>query len=177
MNQPASPAFMNKDFEPIRRAQSMTDTLFHFADIFKDELKKWLATKLDSEKETMTIHQAVQEFIPFWRDNDEYTQNQHQILAQNTFMYFFRHDEEFITLAKQVVQGYDDTCHAMRGVPKLDGIPERQRIEYVYHGPIAQRTPSDTPGVTPIDTPDQSMPNSPRTSVSGVSLDLSSLRL
>jgi len=144
----AAGALRDTSFDSIKRPQTMTDPLFHFADIFQEELSRWLQTKSEFEKKTLTIREALDDFIPMWK-TEKYTENQHQILAQNTFMYFFRHDQEFQALATLVVQGFDDTCHVMRGVPKLDGLLEQQRIEYIYHGPLAPRTPSDTPGMTP----------------------------
>jgi len=147
---PAASAFEDKTFEPVKKIQTMTDSLFHFADIFHEELDNWLASKEEDERNEMTIREALDAFIPMWKGQEKYTQNQYQILAQNTFVYFFRHDAEFPLIATQVLQGYDDTCHSMRGRPKLDGISERQRIEYVYHGPVAPRALEHTPGNTPL---------------------------
>merc|ERR1719483_400677 len=39
------------------------------------------------------------------------------MIAQNTFLYFLRHNPNFDILARQVLQGYDDTCHFMSGIP------------------------------------------------------------
>ena len=49
----------------------------------------------------MCLRQVLDSFLPFWVPR--YNETMGQILAQNTFLYFFRHHPEFEKLARQVL--------------------------------------------------------------------------
>merc|ERR550517_1129912 len=78
----------------------------------------------------MTIRQVLNEFIPLWLHDERYTQFDIQLLAQNTFMYFFRNHPNFTDfLAGQVLTGYDQACSSMTGFP---GDPEIADITFEF---------------------------------------------
>merc|ERR1711879_440428 len=76
----------------------------------------------------MTVSAALNEFMQQWKSkkdpNDDskllYNAPDQVILAQDTFVFFFRFHRNFEMLAKQVLSGYDDSCIFMVGLPKPD---------------------------------------------------------
>lgn len=96
-SRPASVAFTDYNFHPITAAGE----IFEFCYIFKLELNNWRKTQDEAVINTWTIRQVLDSFLPFWVPR--YNETMGQILAQNTFLYFFRHHPEFEKLARQVL--------------------------------------------------------------------------
>jgi len=94
---PASQAFADNNFNPITAAGE----IFEFCYLFQLELENWRKTQDEAVINTWTIRKALDIFLPFWVSR--YNETMGQILAQNTFLYFFRHHPEFEKLARQVL--------------------------------------------------------------------------
>jgi len=108
-------------FGPIKNAWSWEHPISVFAPFFIKEITIWFQKNgypgNNAQLSSMNLVVALEDFIPQWRKNLAYTQQQQIKLAQNTFMFFFRHHPQFDILARQVLSGYDDTCIFMTGIP------------------------------------------------------------
>lgn len=126
-------ALSDATFGPIKNAWSWEHPVSDFSPQFKLEIQQWLRRKGYPEDtarlSSMNLVVALANFIPQWRENPAYSQLQQVKLAQNTFMFFFRHHPNFDILARQVLYGYDDTCIFMTGVPK-DDMPYKFVFEF-----------------------------------------------
>merc|ERR1719499_2328148 len=108
-------AFADDTFNPIRNAFNPVNPLIPFHDYFVEEIRKYVSGKSEVERNSMSIRQALYEFIPRWNRNAHYSHVQKMALAQNTFMYFYRHHPHFDYFARQVLRGYDVSCSVMTG--------------------------------------------------------------
>jgi len=126
-------ALSDATFGPIKNAWSWEHPVSDFSAQFKLEIQTWLRKKGYPEDTaglaSMNLVVALGDFIPQWRENPAYSQLQQVKLAQNTFMFFFRHHPNFDILARQVLYGYDDTCIFMTGIPR-DDLPYKFEFEY-----------------------------------------------
>merc|ERR1740123_991776 len=114
----------DQDLTFLTRANPLIqDARHYFCEEFKYELQAYIQSTDPTRFSRMTVRDALNEFIPRWRNNAGYTAAQIQSIAQNTFMYFFRHHPEFHLLAMQVLNGYDQSCSSMTGYPESDGRP------------------------------------------------------
>jgi len=135
-------ALSDLSWAPIRRAfPGLHPPVQEFAPAFMYAIHEWMKNKDESQMSLITIRQALDEFIPLWKD--KYNRLGQQIMAQNTFMYFFKHDPGFDMLARQVLLHYDETCNTMSGYP-IDKDPRKFSFSYI-DGP---------------DTPSHAMPRS-----------------
>lgn len=114
-------ALSTRTFDPIRRAfPGMNSPIQRFSTSFGLELQRWVQSKSDEQISTMTIRDAIEDFIPRWKNSGRYDKMEEQTLAQNTFMFFFKVDPDFEMIARQVLLHYDETCNTMSGVPTDD---------------------------------------------------------
>merc|ERR1712079_671873 len=109
------------------------DNIFILEVEFREEVLAYYNSKSFAELQTMTIRQALNEFIPRWSESDRYTNYYKQILAQNTFIYFFRNYQHWNQIARQVLSNYDWDCNSMRGYPE-DSTPRQFQFQFARNG-------------------------------------------
>jgi len=150
-NLPATMAFLPElqVYSPIegKNRDEHDHDSFRFDHRFIEHLEIYKISKDQGAFETMTIRQVLKEFIPLWLHDERYTPLDVQLLAQNTFMYFFRNHPNFTDfLAAQVLTRFDTACNSMTGFP---GDPEIADITFefrkntLHHG-VAQQGDSIT---------------------------------
>lgn len=109
-------ALSDLSYAPIRRAfPGLHPPVQEFTPAFMYAVHEWMKDKDEHHMSLLTIRQALDEFIPLWKG--KYNRLGQQIMAQNTFMYFFKHDPGFDMVARQVLLHYDETCNTMSGYP------------------------------------------------------------
>lgn len=145
---PANTAFDIQGYEQVEGVDADqlidedVDAVHIFDPIFIQTMDSYKAEKGPTfDYSTVTIRDCLNEFLvrlvtvplnadPYW----------HQILHQNTFMFFFRGHPQFRDIARQVLHGYDTDCNSMKGAP-YD--PEPRQLQFAL-----QVTPTTAPSET-----------------------------
>jgi len=105
------------------------DPTFHFDNLFKRWVFDYMGRIEQGNITNMTIREVLDEFLPLWRNANNYGEQTVRQLARNTFVYFFKNHLQFDMLCMQVLSGAYDDCRRMSGVP-IDSTPYDFEFSY-----------------------------------------------
>lgn len=126
----AAAAFADETFNPISALYEDHEP-FMFHSLFIQLIRPYIAQKSPQQRQTLQIRHALDEFLQFIKVQ-QYDPDTVGALAQNTFMYFFRHHPLWPQLARLVLEGFDPNCDEMKGYP-TDPQPFSLEFEYFYN--------------------------------------------
>lgn len=121
--------FLMSQMFPHNSFGEFENTNHHFDNLFKRSVFDYIARIDQRNISNMTIREVLNEFIPLWRNGNNYGESTLRQLARNTFVYFFNNHPQFDMLCMQVLSGAYNDCRKMTGVP-IDSTPYDFEIIY-----------------------------------------------
>jgi len=123
-------AFADSSFQSLTSPYD-PDKTYIYHPTFKEAISAYNMSRTLEQRRSMTTRDALNQFIRGWKSAN-LIEEIRDSFSVNTFMFFFKHHQQFDLLARIVIHGYDPSCERLHGIPN-DPVPFHYHYSYHYN--------------------------------------------